>query len=147
MSFTQFFRRRVETRIRRVRSRPYIAIETDENIARGMAPEAAHEAAIRKFGNPDPCARGRLLMNTIRSIDTLWQDLRFAVRLLRRDKGFALAAVVSLALGIGANTAIFQLLDAVRLRTLPVERPDELVEVRFQPAPLAPAASTAAGRC
>ena len=61
-------------------------------------------------------------MNTIRPIDTLWQDLRYAVRLLLRDKGFAVAAVLSLALGIGANTAIFQLLDAVRLRTLPVER-------------------------
>ena len=72
-------------------------------------------------------------MNTLRPVDAIWQDLRYAVRLLLRDKGFAAAAIISLGLGIGANTAIFQLLDAVRLRMLPVERPSELVEVRFAP--------------
>ena len=133
MSLTRFFkrRRRDEDAAREIAS--YIAIETDENIARGMAPQAAHDAAVRKFGNTTRVREEIYWMNTIRPIDTLWQDLRFAVRLLMRDKGFAVAAVVSLALGIGANTAIFQLLDAVRLRTLPVERPDELVEVRFPP--------------
>jgi len=100
----------------------YIAIETDDNIARGMPPQAAHHAAVRKFGNTTRVREEIYWMNTIRPIDTLWQDLRFAVRLLLRDKGFAVAAIVSLALGIGANTAIFQLLDAVRLRTLPGKR-------------------------
>ena len=111
----------------------YIAIETDDNIARGMTPQAAHDAAVRKFGNTTRVREEIYWMNTIRPIDTLWQDLRFAVRLLLRDKGFATAAVLSLGLGIGANTAIFQLLDAVRLRTLPVDRPEELVEVLFPP--------------
>src|SRR5687767_3015267 len=111
----------------------YIAIETDDNIARGMAPQAAHEAAVRKFGNATLVREEIYWMNTIRPIDTLWQDLKFAMRLLRRDKGFAVAAILSLGLGIGANTAIFQLLDAVRLRTLPVEQPEQLVEVRFRP--------------
>src|SRR5512134_1901538 len=109
----------------------YIAIETDDNIARGMPPQAAHDAAVRKFGNATRVREEIYWMNTIRPIDTLWQDLRFAMRLLWRDKGFAAAAIVSLALGIGANTAIFQLLDAVRLRALPVERPQDLVTVRF----------------
>lgn len=59
--------------------------------------------------------------------------MKFGLRLLWRDKGFTAAAIISLALGIGANTAIFQLLDAVRLCALPVDRPDELVEVRFRP--------------
>jgi predicted permease len=68
-----------------------------------------------------------------RPLDALWQDVRDAVRLLGRDRSFAVAAVLSLALGIGANTAIFQLLDAVRLRVLPVQRPGELVEVRIPP--------------
>ena len=63
---------------------------------------------------------------------TLWQDLRFGVRLLRLNPGFAAIAVLSLALGIGANTAIFQLLDAVRLRTLPVKNPQELAVVRIE---------------
>ena len=111
----------------------YIAIETDDNIARGMSPQAAHDAAVRKFGNATRVREEIYWMNTIRPIDTLWQDLRYAMRLLRRDKGFAAAAILSLALGIGANTAIFQLLDAVRLRTLPVEPPEQLVEVRSSP--------------
>ena len=133
MSLTKFFmrRRRDEDAAREIAS--YIAIETDENIARGMSPQAAHDAAVRKFGNATRVREEIYWMNTIGPLDTLWQDIRFAVRLLRRDKGFAVAAIVSLALGIGANTAIFQLLDAVRLRTLPVDRPDELVEVRFTP--------------
>ena len=111
----------------------YIAIETDDNIARGMAPQAAHDAAVRKFGNATLVREEIYWMNTIRPIDMLWQDLRYAMRLLVRDKGFAAAAIISLALGIGANTAIFQLLDAVRLRTLPVSAPEQLVEVRFKP--------------
>ena len=61
----------------------------------------------------------------------LLQDFRFAARMLRKTPGFTLAAVLSLALGIGANTAIFQLLDAVRMKTLPVRAPQELAEVRI----------------
>jgi putative ABC transport system permease protein len=61
----------------------------------------------------------------------LWQDLRYAARLLRKNPGFTAVAVLMLALGIGANTAIFQLLDAVRLRSLPVAKPHELAEVRI----------------
>ena len=63
--------------------------------------------------------------------DAMIQDLRFGVRMLLKHKGFTAVAVLSLALGIGANTAIFQLLDAVRLRTLPVKAPHELVELRM----------------
>jgi len=65
-------------------------------------------------------------------LDSLWQDLRYGARQFRLSPGFALVAIVSLALGIGANTAIFQLLDAVRLRSLPVQKPQELAEVRIQ---------------
>src|SRR5262245_4953620 len=61
----------------------------------------------------------------------MFQDLRFGVRLLLKNKSFTAIAVLSLALGIGANTAIFQLIDAVRLRTLPVKAPQELVELRL----------------
>src|SRR5258706_8936489 len=64
-------------------------------------------------------------------VDGLGQDVRHGARLLRLSPGFTLVAVLSLALGIGANTAIFQLLNAVRLRSLPVARPDELAEVRI----------------
>jgi predicted permease len=133
MGWTRFFHRgrRDDELAREIAS--YIAIETDENIARGMTPQEAHAAAVRKFGNATQVREEIFWMNTIRPLDTLWQDLRYAARLLRRDKGFAAAAIISLALGIGANTAIFQLLDVVRLRVLPVSDPARLVEVRIPP--------------
>src|SRR5262249_19010977 len=71
----------------------------------------------------------------IRSMSSIWQDLHYGLRLLRKSPGFTAVAVISLALGIGANTAIFQLLNSVRLRSLPVPRPNELAEVKIpQPA-------------
>jgi len=74
-------------------------------------------------------------MNTVSFLDGAWRDLRYGARLLRLNPGFAIVAILSLALGVGANTAIFQLLDAVRLRTLPVKNPQELVEVRIGDTP------------
>lgn len=72
-----------------------------------------------------------LWLQQLRWEDEMFQDLRYGVRMLRKNPGFTMVAVMSLALGIGANTAIFQLLDAVRLRTLPVKAPQELAEVRI----------------
>ena len=66
-------------------------------------------------------------------IGDVWQDLRYGARLLRKNKGFTLVATVSLALGIGANTTIFSLLDALLLRPLPVKAPGELVVVNLAP--------------
>ena len=62
-------------------------------------------------------------------LDTLWQDCRHAIRALRNDPGFAAVTALSLALGTGANTAIFSLIDAVMLKTLPVSHPEELLQV------------------
>ena len=70
-------------------------------------------------------------MNTIGWLESAWQDLRYGARTLRLSPGFTTLAIVSLALGIGANTAIFQLLDAVRLRSLPVQNPRELAELKI----------------
>jgi len=64
-------------------------------------------------------------------VETIWKDLRYGARLLRVNPGFASVAILSLALGIGANTAIFQLVDAIRLRTIPVKNPQELAVVRI----------------
>jgi putative ABC transport system permease protein len=68
-------------------------------------------------------------MNTLPVIDTAWQDLRYGFRLLLNNRTFAIVAIVTLALGTGANAAIFQLVNAVRLRALPVEAPHELVSI------------------
>ena len=64
---------------------------------------------------------------------SMWQDLRFGLRQLRLAPGFAAVGILSLALGIGANTAIFQLIDAIRLRTMPVQKPEELAAVKISP--------------
>src|SRR5262249_32916378 len=94
----------------------------------------AHAAAKRKLGNTTLVREEIYQMNTIALVDSAWRDLRHGVRLMRMNAGFAAVAVFSLALGVGANTAIFQLLDAVRIRTLPVENPGELVEIRIDNA-------------
>src|SRR5881392_2947508 len=74
-------------------------------------------------------------MNPASWLENAWRDLEYGARLLRVSPGFAIVAILSLALGVGANTAIFQLLDAVRLRTLPVKDPQQLVEVRIAATP------------
>ena len=96
-----------------------------------MLPDAAQAAAARKFGNQARVREDIYIMNSLNPFDMIWQDLKYAGRLLKRDKGFAIAAILSLALGIGANSSIFQLLNAVRLRTLPVEAPHQLVAIHF----------------
>ena len=131
MSWSRFFRRRYwdEERAREIEA--YLEIETAENIARGMTPEEARYAARRKLGNPTQIREEIYRMNTIRFLETLWQDLRYGARLLRLNPGFAAVALLSLALGIGANTAIFQLLNSVRLSSLPVRNPQELASVQI----------------
>src|SRR5262245_24932963 len=118
MSWTRFFRRSRwdEERAREIEA--HLAIETDDHLARGLSPDRARAAARRKLGNATLVREEIYHMNTIGVVDSVWQDLKYGARGLRHNPGFALVAVLSLALGIGANTAIFQLIDAVRLRTL-----------------------------
>jgi len=131
MSWSRYFRRRRWDQERSRELEAYLRIETDDNIARGMAPQDALAAARRKLGNPTSIREEIYHMNTIGLLDTLWQDLRYAARLLRLNPGFTLVAIASLALGIGANTAMFQLLDALGLRALPVRNPAELAVVKI----------------
>ncbi len=109
----------------------HIAMLADRLQAEGMSPEAARAAALREFGNRTASAERFFEASPAAPLDALLRDLRYAARVLRRNPAFTLVAVLSLALGIGANTAIFQLVDAVRLRLLPVSRPEELVRVRL----------------
>ena len=127
----RFLRRRYwdEERVRELDA--YLEAETDENLARGMSPEEARRAARLKLGNTVLIREEIYTMNSLGWLESLWQDLRYALRQLRRNPGFTTVAVLTLALGIGANTAIFQLLDAVRLRSLPVTNPRELTLVHL----------------
>jgi len=131
MALKRFFRRSHWDDERARELEAHLAIETDDNIARGMSPRDARDAARRKLGNTALVREEIYHMNTIGFLDAAWRDLRYGARLLRLNPGFALVAILSLALGVGANTAIFQLLDAVRLRTLPVHEPQELMEIRI----------------
>src|SRR5579862_9045780 len=131
MSLSRFFRRRRWDQERARELEAYLDDETADNVARGMTPQEARRAAHLKLGNPIEIREEIYRMNTVRLFDSVWQDLRYAARLMRINRGFAAVAILSLALGIGANTAIFQLIDAIRLRTLPVANPQRLVEVEI----------------
>src|SRR5580765_1046777 len=130
MSLKRFFRRNRWDDERARELEAHLAIETDENIARGMSPRDARDAARRKLGNATLVREEIYQMNTIGFLDSAWRDLKYGARLLRLNPAFAIVAILSLSLGVGANTAIFQLLDAVRIRTLPVKDPARLVELR-----------------
>ncbi len=109
--------------------RDHLERETAENIERGMSPDEAQAAARRAFGRVTIAKENTRAVWVPMWLQDLLQDLRCGLRQLRRNAGFAAAAILTLALGIGANTAIFSLLDAVMLRTLPVEQPNRLVEI------------------
>jgi predicted permease len=131
MGWSRFFRRDEWDAERAREIEAHLAIETDENIARGMSPRDARDAARRKLGNATRVREEIYQMNTIGWIDGFWRDLKHGGRLLRRNPAFAIVATLSLALGIGANTAIFQLLEAVQFRTLPVKDARNLLEVHL----------------
>ena len=106
--------------------RAHLLLEADELKAQGLPETEAQSAARKAFGNVTGAEerfyeRGRLVW-----LDDLVRDLRYGLRTLRQSPGFTLAVVLTLALGMGANTAIFSLIDAVMLRSLPVEEPSGL---------------------
>jgi putative ABC transport system permease protein len=109
--------------------RDFLEESIAEKTRSGMTREQAHRAARLEMGGVEAVKENVRSTSWETQLETLWSDLRFGARLLRFNPVFAGAAILSLALGIGANTAIFQLLDAVRLRTLPVKNPQEIARI------------------
>src|SRR5580698_8328322 len=111
--------------------RAHLEMAAEDARARGSSAEAARLAALREFGNRD------LVKETTRDIwghnpfHGIADDIRAGLRTFRKNPAFAAVLILTLALGIGANTAIFSLIDAVMLRSLPVSHPEQLVQLRM----------------
>jgi putative ABC transport system permease protein len=131
MNWRRWFPRRDWERSMDSELRFHLENQTREYMNRGMSLEEAQRRARQGFGPlelaKDECRDGRRLV----WLDRAWRDIRLAVRSLRRAPGFAIAAIVTLALGIGANTAVFSVVYSVLLKPLPYENPDQLYTVEI----------------
>jgi predicted permease len=111
--------------------REHVEMRIEANLAKGMSPEQAALEARLRFGNPGVVRERVDAEDAALGLDSFLRDVRYAVRGFVKSPGFTAVAIATLALGIGANTAVFQLLDAVRLRSLPIAAPGELAELRI----------------
>src|SRR5947208_1312487 len=107
----------------------HLAERADDLVAAGMAPDAAQREARRRFGSLAYQTERTRERDLFDWLDTLTADVRYALRVLRTAPVFASVAILSLALGIGANTAVFSVINALVLKSLPVSHPEELVAV------------------
>jgi len=113
----------------------HLAMRTEDNVAAGMSETQARRNARVNFGNPTLVRERTTEADTALYLESLWADARYALRQLTRSPGFSLTAVLTLALGVGANLAVFQLLHAVLFGHLPIPEPERLYTVRAAPTP------------
>jgi predicted permease len=115
--------------------RSHIEMRIEENLARGMSPEHARRDALIRFGNPTLTKEHVASADVALVLGSVWDDTRYAFRQLRKSPGFAATTVLTLAIGIGANLAVFQLLYGVLFAHLPVKQPAELYSLHAVQSP------------
>jgi predicted permease len=125
--FRRFLRRRYWDEERARELEAYLETETDENISRGMSPEEARYAAHRKLGNLTLIREEIYHMNSLGWLEMVLHDVRYGLRQFRRNPGFTTVVVITLALGIGANSAVLSIFNGLFLRALPVPEPERVV--------------------
>jgi putative ABC transport system permease protein len=110
--------------------RAHIEMRTEDNVRAGMSPEEARRDALLRFGNRSVMRERTTASDTALTLDSIGRDVRYALRQLRRSPGFTFVVLATLALGIGATTVIFSVVDAVMLKPLPFPTANRLVDVR-----------------
>src|ERR1700735_4756304 len=107
----------------------HIEMRIEDNVAAGMSPGEARRDALLRFGNGTVTKERVIGIDAALTLDSVWSDVRFALRQLMKNPGFACTAILALALGIGACVAIFSFVDAALIKPLPYQDPSRLVGV------------------